>query len=80
MGCLASGEICENMLQLKRLGLYLDRILNRKWLLSYRSNDISNREARGFGGHAPRENLEMIDAFWYLLMYYFDQIKSKKLP
>ena len=50
MGCLASGEICENMLQLKRLGLYLDRILNRKWLLSYRSNDISNREARGFGG------------------------------
>ena len=49
MGYLASGEIFENMLQLKRLGLYLDGILNRKWLLSYRNNDISYREARGFG-------------------------------
>ena len=28
MGSLAFGEIFENMLQLKRLGLYLDRILN----------------------------------------------------
>ena len=37
MGYLASGEIFENMLQLKRLGLYLDGILNRKWLLSYRN-------------------------------------------
>ena len=50
MGYLASGEIFENMLQLKRLGLYLDRILNRKWLLSYRNIDISYRDARGFGG------------------------------
>ena len=50
MGYSASGEIFENMLQLKRLGLYLDRILNRKWLLSYRNIDISYRDARGFGG------------------------------
>ena len=28
--------------------------------------------------HGHRENLEMIDAIWYVLMYYFDQIKSKK--
>ena len=50
MGYLASGEIFDNMLQLKRLVLYLDGILNRKWLLSYRNNDISYRYARGFGG------------------------------
>ena len=41
MGYLAPGEICENMLQLKRFGLYFERILNSKWLLSYRNNDIS---------------------------------------
>ena len=27
-------------------------------------------------GHAPRENFEMIDAIWCVLMYYFDEIKS----
>ena len=32
------------------------------------------------GGHAPRENFEMIDAIWFVLMYYFDQIKSQKVP
>ena len=31
----------------------------------------------GVRGHAPRENLEMIDAIWCVLMNYFDQIKSK---
>ena len=35
MGHLAPGEICENMLQLKRFGLYFEGILNRKWLLLY---------------------------------------------
>ena len=55
MGYLASGEIFENMLQLKRLGLYLDGSLNRKWLLSYRNNDISYREARGIGGMLVRK-------------------------
>ena len=34
MGYLATGEIFENMLQLKRFG-----IMNRKWLLSYRNVD-----------------------------------------
>ena len=33
MGHLAPGEIFENMLQLKRFGLYFEGILNRKWLL-----------------------------------------------
>ena len=47
---LAPGEIFENMLQLKRFGLYFEEFLNRKWLLSYRNNDISYRDARGFGG------------------------------
>ena len=50
MGYLATGEIFENMLQLKRLGLYFERIMNRKWLLLYRNNYISYRDARGFGG------------------------------
>ena len=77
---LASSEIIDNMLQLKRLGLYLDGILNRKWLLSYRNNDVSYREAKGLGAYATRENLEMIDAIWHVLMYYFDQIIFKKVP
>ena len=64
MGYLATGEIFENMLQLKRFGLYFEGIINRKWLLSYRNNDISYRDARGFGGYAPRENFKMIHAIW----------------
>ena len=34
----------ENMLQLKRFGLNFEKILNRKWLLSYRNADISYRK------------------------------------
>ena len=49
MGYLATGEIFENMLQLKRFGLYFEAIMNRKWLLLYRNNDISYRDVRGFG-------------------------------
>ena len=49
MGDLATGEIFENMLQLNRFGLHFEGIMNRKWLLSYRNNDISYRHARGFG-------------------------------
>ena len=41
MGHLAPGEIFENMLQLKRFGLYFEGILNRKWLFSNRNSDIS---------------------------------------
>ena len=33
MGYLATGEIFQNMLQLKRFGLYFEGIMNRKWLL-----------------------------------------------
>ena len=49
MGHLAPGEIFENMLRLKRFGLYFEGILNIKWLLSYRNSDISYRDARGSG-------------------------------
>ena len=31
MGYLSPGEIFENMLQLQRIGLYFERILNRKY-------------------------------------------------
>ena len=41
MGYLDSSEIFENMLQLKRFVLYFVGIMNIKWLLSYRNNDIS---------------------------------------
>ena len=34
MGHLTPGESFENMLQLKRVGLYFEGILNRKWLVS----------------------------------------------
>ena len=44
MGYLASGETFENMLQLKGFGLYFDGVMNRKWLLSYRNDDISYRD------------------------------------
>ena len=53
MGHLALGEIFENMLQLKRFGLYFEGILIRKWLLLYRNIDISYRDARGFGDKLP---------------------------
>ena len=49
MGYLALGEIFEIMLQSKRFGLHFEGILNRKWLLSYRNNDISYRDAKRFG-------------------------------
>ena len=44
MWYLSPGEIFDNMLQLKRFGINLERILNRKWLLSYRNGDITYRE------------------------------------
>ena len=49
----APGKIFENLLQLKRFGLYFKGILSRKWLFSYRNNAISCRNARGFGGMLP---------------------------
>ena len=51
--------------------------MNRKWLLSYRNNDISYRDAREFGGYSPRENFKMIDAIWCVLMHYFDRLSLK---
>ena len=58
MGYLATGEIFENMLQLKRFGLYFKEIMNRKWLLSYRNNDISYRDAKGIGRMLPEKILQ----------------------
>ena len=54
----ASGEIFENMLRLKRFGLYFVGILSRKWLLSYGNSDISYRDARGFGDMLPTKILK----------------------
>ena len=58
MGYLNTGENFENMLQLKRFGLYFKRIMIRNRVLSYRNNDISYRDARGFGGMLPEKILK----------------------
>ena len=58
MGYLPTGEIFENMLQLKRFSLYFEGIMNREWLLSYRHNDISYRDARGFESMLPEKILK----------------------
>ena len=42
MWYLAPGKFFENMLQLKRFALNFERILNKKWLHSYRNSDISS--------------------------------------
>ena len=55
---LAPEEMFENMLQLKRFGLFFERILNNKWLLLYRNNNISCTHARGFGGMLPEKILK----------------------
>ena len=55
---LGTGEIFENMLQLKRFGLYFEGILNRKWLFSNRNSDISYRDAREFGDMLPAKILK----------------------
>ena len=81
MAHLAPGEIFENMLQLKRFRLYFEGILNRKWLFSNSNSDISCRDAKlEVRGHAPRENFEMIDAIWCVLMYYLIRLCLKKVP
>ena len=56
MGYFATGEIFENMLQLKGFGLYFKGVMNRKWLLSYRNNDISYRYEMlgGSGACSPK--------------------------
>ena len=62
MGYLAPSEIFINMLQLNRFDLYFEGILNRKWLpvLLYRNNDISYRDARGFGDMLPKKILKRL--------------------
>ena len=52
MGYLATSEIFENMIQLRGFGLYFEGIMNRKWLLSYRNNDISHRNEMLGGSRA----------------------------
>ena len=69
---IGPGEICKHLLQLKRLGIYFEGILIRKWLLPYRNNDISYRDARGSGGMLLQKILKSLMRF----DVFFDQIKS----
>ena len=48
MGYLATGGIFENMIQLNRFGSHFEGIIN----------DISYRDARGFGGMLPEKILK----------------------
>ena len=57
MGYLATGEILDNMLQLKDFGLYFEGIMNRKWLPSYRNND---EMLGGPGGIFPEKILKCL--------------------
>ena len=75
---LATGEIFENMPHLKRFGLYFEGIMNRKWLLSYRNNDISYRDARGFGSTLREKILKGLTQSGAFLMHYFDRLSFKK--
>ena len=70
MGYLATGEFFENMLQLKRF-----EIMNRKWLLSYRNDAISYRNARGFGGMLPEKILKRLMQSGAFLI--FDRLSLK---
>ena len=51
--------------------------MNRKWLLSYRNNDISYRDARGFGGMLPEKILKRLMQSGAFLMHYFDRLSLK---
>ena len=52
-----------------RFSIYYDSILNEKWLLSYRNNDISSTHAKG---HAPRLARKLRKNVQFGV--YFDQI------
>ena len=78
---ITHGELFENMLRLMCFGVYFERILQIKWLFSYRNNySIVTRiyalVARGqSGAHVTRENYEnmvQFGAFWRI----FDQMVS----
>ena len=56
IGYLATGEIFENMLQLKRLGLYFEGIMNKKWLYFHIEIMISATKMLGSSGAcSPRK-------------------------
>ena len=50
LGYLATGEIFENMLQMKHFGLYFDGIMNRKWLYFHIEIMISAMDMLGGSG------------------------------
>ena len=55
IGYLAPGDIFVNMLQLKHFGSYFERILNRKWLLSYRNLISATEMLECLGACSPRK-------------------------
>ena len=82
MGHLAPVEIFENMLQLKRFGVYSERILSRNRLLSYRNSDISYSDARGFGDMLPAKILKWLmqsGAFWCIILIRLSPKKYNKI-
>ena len=51
--------------------------MNRKWLLSFRNNDFSYIDARGFGGMLPEKILRWLMQSTAFLMHYFDRLSLK---
>ena len=61
MGHLASGEICDHMLQLTRFSVYLEGILNKNNVYFHIEIMISAAHILvAVRGHVPRENFEII--------------------
>ena len=58
MGYLATGEIFENMLQLKRFGLYFEGIMNRKCYFHIEIMKSATEMLRGSGACSPRQILK----------------------
>ena len=52
--------------------------MNRKWLLLYRNNDISYKDAGGFGGMLPEKFLKLLMQPGAFLMHYFNRLSLKK--
>ena len=52
--------------------------MNRKWLLSYMNNDISYKDAKGFGSMLPEKILKWLTQSGAFLMHYLDRLSFKK--
>ena len=80
MRYLAPCENFENILQFKRFGLYSDLyIVTLENCYFYIEMKISNTEILWGSGALFPKKIEMIDAIWCVLMYYFIRFSFEKM-